>query len=612
MKKGWYPSAQLGDHYVFLNTLSDDNPFLHSAAKKMVSLNVNLEKDSQLVFKEGISFLRKAAESERKKENSFLESRGFTPPADGDYGTLIENINEANIGLEEFKRRVREEKNRRNVKGTGGWSYTQSLSSYISSAKNQMSGAKGGRSMKTIAGVVRSSLIKQFNSLSGSMSLDQIASAIGVSQTFLMDEIGRQVKNEDTGDILPQYLNKDGRTINQQKIESLIKNSSVYKMYIEDPKKNIEVLTEYANNILSKYGNALSKEAKDALKKAVGVDKNGRVNLERKIGKNGKDVGIDWQKVAENIQSNSKYAEILDNISPEKRYALNIVGNSGMGGEARIYNDIIKRSIIAGRWVGKAGGKIDLFTVEVGSNETVANDLSNLISKETQSQFLEVGKAFSDYYAELDKTLAGKDNSKNIFITHYNVKDYVTTNSSKFSGFEGGEYKGFQFIEAIAALQSAGFASADIDFLKTCFVNTAEEAVGASNKEGLEKYFSLFATMMLFDDGRVIAEQAANNLAFDSLKVLHIFPLNGVYVPSSVIMSLVADELEKEATIEAAKVSINTGKVNFAGELQNLTENGVFNHRRWESIRETQIAAMSARIRFLANFSAIIDCLPFS
>ena len=118
--------------------------------------------------------------------------------------------------------------------------------------------------------------------------------------------------------------------------------------------------------------------------------------------------------------------------------------------------------------------------------------------------------------------------------------------------------------------------------------------------------------MLLFDDGVLIAQQAKNNLSLTNLSVLHLFMLNGIYVPASFLMSTIASRLEASAAdaSKAVKVNINPGAINFAEQLANLSkEPGVWNYHRWEAIREIQIAAMKVRIDFLAGFNQVINSL---
>ena len=153
----------------------------------------------------------------------------------------------------------------------------------------------------------------------------------------------------------------------------------------------------------------------------------------------------------------------------------------------------------------------------------------------------------------------------------------------------------------------------EIDWLKTCLVNTASSSIGAGNKPNLEKYFSIFATMLLFDDGATIAEEVTKNLPLSSLNVLHLFPVNGIYVPSSYVMSTIAIHLQNwfqnnvsDKESQSVSTTISPGSINFSAVLSSLAEQKVWNAARWRAVRDQQISAMSVRIRFLANFRSLI------
>lgn len=225
-----------------------------------------------------------------------------------------------------------------------------------------------------------------------------------------------------------------------------------------------------------------------------------------------------------------------------------------MGGEARIYRDL---EGMVTSWLGGSGGKADVLSYSIGEVEitetrqqkidsSIQNIIENINTK-TQSEFSKVNTEISKSYQALENSL--EEISKELgelqqaFIIHNNVKDYYSTATSDFRGFSGGTYGGLSLLDSLSALSSAGFSMADIDWLRVCLVNTASESIGASNKSALERYFSLFATMLLFDDGATIAQEAAKNLSFSSLNVLHLFPVNGIYVPASYVMKTVANSL---------------------------------------------------------------------
>ena len=611
-KLRWYPEAKASDHYVFLNTLKKDNPSLQAAAQALLKVNGQIEDFQQEAHLEkALTFLEKAANSEKSKEINFLRSKGIEVSEKTNFLELIKLINEAIIGLDELKRRIEVEQNRTDIKGKGAYSYTQGMGSYIKSALRQLQGQSKERD--TIAGVVRSSLIRATNSLHGSLDIEQIATIIGASQSQIMAAITEELQEDGLqGNVVKEkYLNKDG-SINQPAVEKLIKQTKVYQdnFSIKSEKKKNE-LKMIANNICSKYSLILSSKAKNEIKKNF-----------NDLPKNSQNK-IDWK----NIMLDSRMMSSLNDLDSEDLYTFNFERNTGMGGEARIYQDL--RDNIP-QWVGGSGGKIDVFAYVIGEAqvkekkdkkkiEAALQQISENITQKTQSEFEKVGQKISDAYENIESVLQKISQElgelQQSFILHNNIKDYYSTaQTNKFDGFDGGTWGGLSFVDSIAALSEVGFPTSDLDWLKTCLVNTASMALGASNKENLEKYLSLFATMVLFDDGITIAQDTQKNFQNTSLNVLHLFPVNGVYVPSSYVMSQIANSLRQWQSSDAAKVKINPGNVNFSQELKNMSteENHIYGPPRWRAISDKQIAAMSIRIKFLANFNNIINDLTSS
>ena len=612
MAIGWYPrSANKKDLYVYLNTLSSDNSSLYSAAKSLVNINGIINNPEEGEFKKSLDFLKEAALSERSKEINFLRSKGYDIVVDKnfDYKNFIKLLNEQIVDFNNFRTRLEIEKNRYGVKGTGSHSYTQAMGSYVGAIKRQLEG--GTRRMKTISGVVRSSLIKLAKeNLKGVSDINQISSILGMMQSQLMPQLTRELTKDgslmEAAGIKQDFLNKKSNTINQRAVENIIKQTDLYKQIFENSSEQ-ELIT-IANNIINKYSITLSNKAKKALRKSA-------ANLP-KI-KNSKK--IDWTKVL----NETDYNKYLKDFKAEDIYTYSFERNTGMGGEAQNYIDSIRQSLITS-WSGGQGGKADTVSlignIVLKENNKISNNFLNdvvgNITNKTQSHFQEINEKIREAYLNIDKELQiiSEENAKleNAFILHTSVKDYMTTGrGDSFSGFQGGTYQGLDIMDSIATLSEVGFSSADIEWLKVCLLNTAEAAVGAGNKESLETYLSIFASMLLFDDGALIAQQASNNLALSNLDVLHLFMLNGIYVPASYIMKTIAIKLSNAAedATKAIKTTISPGSVNFSAELAELTKQEVWNYHRWEAIRETQIAAMKVRIDFLASFKDLINNL---
>ena len=605
---GWYPQASKSDYYVFLSTLDKDNPGLYQAAESLLKVNGNsADFSAESHFLNALVFLKMAAESERSKEINFLRSKGIEVSSNINYIDLIKEISEAIIGVEELERRIKEEITRRGKRGTGSHSYTQALGGYIGAALNQLKNK--GRTRNTLAAIVRTELIKATKTLSGNLNLDEIAAVIGVTQTQIMQVLQEEIDKDVDKEL---YYNKNGK-LSVTKVGELIRKTPLYQeRFGKNAHQDLNEFKMIANNILSKYGQVLSSDAKKRL----------RTNTADFIIPDSK---MDWNKLGFSPKTLSKLTE----LEADELYTYSFRKNTGMGGEARIYQDL--QGMIT-QWLGGSGGKADIFSYTLGEvelTEQVQNQqfesaiqrIIDNISAKTQSEFDKVNKNISQSYEEIENILQDISQElnelKQAFIIHSNVKDYFSTATSDFSGFEGGTYSGLSVIDAIHALGSAGFPLADIDWLKTCLVNTSEASIGTSNKTNLEKYLSIFATMLLFDDGVTIAQDVAKNFQTTSLNVLHLFPVNGIYVPSSYVMSTIASSLEawlsnNSGGENTVSVNINPGKINFSESLAALSQLEVWGSKRWNSIREQQIGAMSVRIKFLANFRAIMNRLTSS
>ena len=622
MWKIWYPSSANKDNlYVYLNTLNRDNPGLYAAAKALVNANNQGDSENGFKLENALQFLKLAAENEATKEINFLRSKfddkTLSEILDGNtinYPKMIAKLNEANKTLEKYKIQLEQELARfervqaaRKVEkkkvtyklGEGKYSYTQGFSGYAQAAMRQMVGLSRARTDK-ISQICRTILINKMNMIKdlSSLNVSQMATIIGLAQAEIMPFLEEELKKG-------TLSNDNNDKLDPKKIEEIVnKNNAFNKLY----SKQADELISISNRILGKFGQRSDLDGKE-LEKAI-------TNLKRiQIG----NIRSEANKNVRALLSGGK-TKMEDIGLTIKFKAKN--SNTGMALEYAVANELSNALV-----TGESGGKIDVSALDVGSFEiglTIQNskayqDAMKAITKDTQGKFGEVGEKFMSAYQQINDFLKNAQQKNNemeqAFILHANVKDYYSTATSEFKGFEGGTYKGLQIFDSIEALASAGFGDTDIQWLKACAVNTSKSAVGASIKSSLEKYLSIFATMLLFDDGLTIAQETVANAqaSFAPLNVLHLFNLNGFYVPSSYILNemyyrltTIADDLCSDKLI---KVSIFPGSINFQDELDYLSINYVFRERRWEAIRDIQINAMSVRINFLRNFMDILNNL---
>lgn len=609
--EGWYPfSANSSDLFVYLNTLELDNPGLKKSAEALLKVNQNVDDFGiEARFFSALEFLRQMAENERQKELNYLKEKFPNLDVSNlNYIKLIEKINEAILGQEKFLIRVQQEKERALIqKGKGSHNYTQVLGSYIEKALNQLTGQGQDENNKkdedSLSMLVSRLLIRNINKTMSSLDLTELAAIVGITQTQIMPEL---VKLEKSGQL---FQEKNKKKLSVRAVESAIKNSGAFKKIYKKEKENLSELKKISNHVLSKYGQLSSNNSDlDKAFEKISKANNYLSSLENKPNLNKTEIAI-------------KRILKEQNKEPNIRFDLNFSPNTGMGQEVQIYEDLTDAILI-----GAQGGKIDISNREIGyfkfkyekdknKVKTIHEQVMSSIYSDTQKNFSRIGKEFSNAYEEIEnilkRNIENLEETNKMFIFHHNVKDYFSTIKGDFSGFEGGVYHGLDLINSVEALSEVGFPTSDINWLKTCIINTSQYALGGSNKSNLENYLSIFASTLLFDDGLTIAQYATNN-PFKSLNVLHLFPVNGIYVPSSYVMRTIYDQLRGlSLTKSKAKSSISTtiypGTINFQEELNNLSSQRIFQQARWRAISNKQIEAMSIEIRFLGNFMDIIN-----
>ena len=627
MLEAWYPSsADKENLYVYLNTLQTDNPGLYSAAQALVKANNSQEFENEARIETALEFLNLAADNELQKELHFLSSKFdssvLSEIMDGNtinYPKMIAKINEANKTLDKYQTELQQEKARfervqaskkqedkKNVYhiGKGKFSYSQGLGGYIQSALRQLTGLSQEQESK-ISQICRSILIKKINETNAFNGLDisQVAAVIGLAQVEIMPFLEKELN---AGNLF-----RSGGKLSISKIEEVInKNESFLKLY----SSSLENLQSISNRLINAYGRIENKKGNENKLKLANKNFNEALKNLTQIKNSSSRTNRD--RAIRKILNNNGSILTEDSIGLN----INFSGkNTGLALEYKIANEI-SNSVV----VGGSGGKIDVssfllgeFDINIDFKTKPIQNILNSINQNTQADFGAAGDNFLKAYRELNEYIEEQRRSgqdiKDSFILHTSAKDYYSTATDEFKGFKGGTYQGLQIFDSLEALAGAGFGEADIQWLKACAVNTSKSAVGASIKSSLEEYISIFATMLLFDDGVTIAKEtvAKAQSSFQPVSVLHLFNLNGFYVPSSYLLrelyTRLTNAVNNLPANKIVKAKIEPGAINFQDELDYLSINYVFQAERWRAIRNIQINAMSVKIYFLRNFMDILN-----
>lgn len=303
----------------------------------------------------------------------------------------------------------------------------------------------------------------------------------------------------------------------------------------------------------------------------------------------------------------------------------------------------------------------DAFDKAVKENATKNVDKYTFQSKIFQDQNDEKDKQVTDamqqlqtLWEKIDKDLdkhnvseKDKNDLRKRFFSVLNDSFYISTTVKTYNeysnqiGYLGGSLGGdleSQLNRIAELFMSAGNGLPDIkkdmDWLRFAIINcTPNSILGTSNKELIESYLGSVAALALFDEGsaegEVIqtfskqlkdgVEEAANNTG--SMKILHLYKGNGIYIPGSYILEQVLKSIQEDVipNILAIPTTVKRGAgiiiINNVSEQSTTIPNRpIFNRTSWNSNAWT-VAGASAegqvklQILFLAGLLDIINSI---
>ena len=195
---------------------------------------------------------------------------------------------------------------------------------------------------------------------------------------------------------------------------------------------------------------------------------------------------------------------------------------------------------------------------------------------------------------------------KKAFIIHNSTKFYTTyetrSNKSKystFSHFSGRKMNLFNYIDSIVTF--GDFMGFNTDWLKFCAYQLSDAAIGSDMIGPLEEYFTLFAGIIMFDDFSIIAKEITQNLQYEKLENIHLYQLQGIYVPASYFLQQTYN----------AMVGIKDSLNRFSATITKPTSTDLQykkptkkeeQSQQWEELRDTAKNNTHIRLAFGANF----------
>ena len=235
------------------------------------------------------------------------------------------------------------------------------------------------------------------------------------------------------------------------------------------------------------------------------------------------------------------------------------------------------------------------------------SDIQAQMSKEIDTIIKNMEQYITDFNIPLE----------NLFVYHESLKLYKSAETdSKFSGFHGRDMNIFSYIDKLySANNIAQLQLPERNTLDFLLLNLSHLAVGGQLKSTVENYLSIFSGLLMFDDVQSIAIDAAQQLAnqpLTKIKQIHLYNLNGVYVPASMFLSFIYESMKTLGQeIEdgySAKVSINTNGADDA--IKNyLATRPIPIKPQWENVANAAASGTTVRIIFFKAFATFINAL---
>lgn len=664
----------IGNYVYFesLNETSQNTPSaarwkrqLYQKAQKSVAIGIGSLTDTSKI-KQANTFLSSVANNERSKEldmvRSFCDKTKTTFPAlepylknpelvykdpEKFYTELTNAINRIRKGTKEYLTELKRiEKNiaekGRTLENYKEDDYRYRLNGDISSFLNRLRG-----NFKDIADVKENQYALQIQNtvmhiLSSTGFLNQISDGVSFAAiaSALLVELEQQVQKEIDKNMDKENQNKDLASIIET--DFLPEIEKRYIRQINQRDKLMGPVQRAIADIGSLDFTRIVQNSKELLGlKSLDLNTDALKKNADKIRKRDSRVKNDWIKNIRNTLGANKALKKNLNLL---EFSISGSVNTQHGS----INEYIGSIFDNGRNVNGKGA-IDILTAtiswEAGINnqamDFLLNDMSTAITestfddptigasvKDTREQLATMNEKIREAIRVAEKQIRGLEdmNLDQIFVYHETLKLYssMETGRNPHNSFGGREMGILKYIDYMAssAVSSDSALVASRDELAFLGLNLMSGTIGAEARGPLEKYFSMYAGMLMFDDVTNMALEVVNSVSGNNSKTnngitqIHLYNLNGVYVPASMLLTYVADTVNGAGAIVdsglAAQAHISVPKTNDAYNAwlaRKQDGDGRLYPDDWRAVANEQATNTKVSITFMASFLKFIQNL---
>lgn len=674
---GWLygiPDVSFINHFVYFKDLLEtnyNNTYEGYIRKQQVGYQAQAAYDNEIQklnnaqaqIDEAVEFIQQVAISERQKEldvvraycreinkNFPFTEKEITPETilidpENFYIKLTKVINEARQGIDNTRKellriKANSEGAKQKLSDYMKNDYRYRLNGDITSLLKKMIGTYTKNDEKTV---------NSYNQKIQEMAIDIVNSTIGnklkagedyaaITVAVLIDierEAQKMLDAEKLNDFTDLVKENMLPTLEKEYLERLksenVKKQSAVMQALQD--SNSDEFERITGNVKRLLGIDILKEESEAYKKQyeqikklankrnndTKKERKAVSNIRNKLGKKKKESlkSLTFSKLSRN-QAHGTIFELVQSIIEEKgikagETAAADVLSMQYNWEIKPNNELIKDVM---NTIGDEMGKV----VSLNEREDRANEKD--LRKSITVMNTNIDKAISELEKNLQELNKGVDG--NFFIFHESLKLYSSIETGVFKkwggnqGFGGRTLNILTYIDfLLSAAQTAGIdVPADRDLLIFLGLNLSKEAIGEGNSEPLVRFFSIFAGLLMFDDVIGMAREAVSNMPKTTVKQVHLYNLNGIYVPSSMVLSYVSDALTagaQEATYGATAIisSSEAEKDINAWEIKHSKENfhPILGPNEWNEMGSKVASGTKVKIAFMAAFLRLINKL---
>lgn len=315
------------------------------------------------------------------------------------------------------------------------------------------------------------------------------------------------------------------------------------------------------------------------------------------------------------------------------------VSGKGMNGNLQeIINTIIATNVgeIARGYKGNIGG--DILTIKIGVNindpeslysqrlHGISEGMDRILSQLAKNQgkknqaittelIKQINREANNLIKHLETEMISLGYIDDIFIFHESDKLYSTMVTNRAVGgrkeaiFHGRNLSMLSYINEMYAMNGlGGLELMQEDVLKFLTANLSTDAVAAKERGPLEKYFSIFAGILMFDDIILMAQDVQKDISniHSTTKQVHLYNFNGVYVPASLIMQATYNQL-MQVTSELDGLSAEA-TIHVPSGFQTTESKGDY-YKLWIANRDNALQNTRIEIILFASFIQFIQDL---